>query len=108
MVLPRWDRARYRSPIPLLGSLSGLAACASARRPKPLLTRAHGGVEARPGPVQRAASAAAEGAQAIGCSFAEIGDTVGHVVANVVSPVIAGYAASDRAKEESKQSVPSL
>jgi hypothetical protein len=82
-----------------------IAAC-STRRPEPLLTRTHGGVEARSGPVQRSAGAAAEGAQAIGCSFAEIGDTVGQVGANVVSPVIAGYAASDRAKDESKQSVP--
>src|SRR5262245_49417285 len=76
------------------------------RRPKPLLAGPNAGVDARSGPVQRAAGALAEGAQAICRLVAEIGEAVGHVVANILSPVIGGRAAGNRAQKESEHGSP--
>ncbi len=77
-------------------------------RPKPLLTRADGGVEAQSGLAQGPAGAVTEGSKAISCSPAKIGQALRHVMANVLTPVIAGYATDSRAKEESKHSSPPL
>src|SRR4029450_6363046 len=81
--------------------IRGIAAY-STRRPQSLLTRTHGGVNARSGPVQRPAGADAHRSQAVGCSLAKIGHAFGHVATNVLAPVIAGYTADNRANNESK------
>jgi hypothetical protein len=83
------------------GLIRGIAAC-NTRRPQSLLTRTHGGVNARSGPVQRPAGADAHRSQAVGCSLAKIGHAFGHVATNVLAPVIAGYTADNRANNESK------